>query len=342
MSISQRTQNILNFLIGEETMSADKLSKSTGLNLRTIQRELSELVKAKLVEKIGSGNNVDYKIGLIGKIELHPNPKLLDDRRLESGKITVFDFDILGVLKHHQNLFNTEDMGILNDEIQNFKSKTSDHGLSFKKEIERLVIEFSWKSSQIEGNTYSLLETEELLRNKVVLESHSQYETQMILNHKNAFDFIINNPQYFKYLTPAKIQELHYLLTNNLGIEKGYRSHGVGITGSSFKPLDNVYQISEAMTLMCDTLNSQTPIVRGLLAGLLVSYIQPFGDGNKRTARTLSNAILHNYDLPLLSFRSVKVEDYRNAIISFYEYNSIYLYKRLFISQIQYFGKAYF
>src|SRR5699024_211601 len=116
----------------------------------------------------------------------------------------------------------------------------------YSKELERLAIDLSWKSSQIEGNTYSLLETERLLKEKQTASGKTKAEATMLINHKEAIDFIIKNKNYLETLTILKIENIHRLLAKELGIERNIRKRRVGITGTNFKPLDNEFQIKEA------------------------------------------------------------------------------------------------
>src|SRR5574344_1024369 len=101
-----------------------------------------------------------------------------------------------------------------------------------------LLLMQSWKSSQIEGNTYSLLDTEILIKENIEAKGHKKEEAIMILNHKNALEYIFENRDYFKTITKAKIEELHTILTKDLGVEKGLRKTPVGIVGTNYKPLD--------------------------------------------------------------------------------------------------------
>ena len=108
----------------------------------------------------------------------------------------------------------------------------------------------------------------------------------------------------------------------------------VGITGTSYKPLENEYQIKEALKDLFDYLKTATSVYeKALLAVLGVSYIQPFVDGNKRTSRLLANAILMTENAAPISYRSVDDTLYKEASLIFYEQNSIEPFKKLFIEQ---------
>ena len=210
-------------------------------------------------------------------------------------------------------------------------------------EMERLGIDLSWKSSQIEGNTYSLLETERLLRESKTADGKTKEEAVMLLNHKDALRFVLDNPDYLQQLTVSHIEDIHQLLTKELSVDRGIRHRRVGITGTNYRPLDHEFQIREAMHDTCDLINSRDNVFeKALLALVLLSYIQAFSDGNKRTARITSNAILIANGYCPLSFRSVDSIDYKKAMLIFYEQNNLYAFKQIFIDQFDFAVREYF
>ena len=213
----------------------------------------------------------------------------------------------------------------------------------YQKEIERLTIELSWKSSQIEGNTYSLLETERLFKEKMVAPNKPKEDATMLLNHKDALNYLLLHTDIAKTLNLRLIEEIHSFLISELGVDRNIRSRTVGITGSAYKPIDNQFQIREAVEHMCRIINLKENIFeKALLALVLISYIQPFEDGNKRTGRMISNALLIAGDMCPLSYRSVDSIEYKKAMLLFYEQNNLYAFKNLFIEQIEFSVKNYF
>jgi Fic family protein len=198
------------------------------------------------------------------------------------------------------------------------------------------MIEFSWKSSVNEGNTYSLLGTEALIKNNVVGKGKTADETQMILNHKDAFNEAIQNRERFIKLRTADIEYIHSVLTKKLRIAKNIRKEGVKITGTKYEPLNNEYQIKEMLHNMVDLVNKKESFFeKAFLVSIIIAYIQIFEDGNKRTSRMISNAILlAHYSIPL-SYRIIDIEEYKKAVILFYELNNISYIKQLFIEQFE-------
>ena len=232
-------------------------------------------------------------------------------------------------------------MAELRKEYQNNVSNLSP--TLYKKELERLTIELSWKSSQIEGNTYSLLETERLFLEKEAVQDKSKEEASMLLNHKDALNYLMENNDIAKELNIRVLEEIHSLLTKDLGVSKNIRSRSVGITGTAYKPLNNDHQIREGLEQMCALINSRDNYFeKALLAVVLISYIQPFEDGNKRTGRMLSNALLIAHNACPLSYRSVDSLDYKKAMLLFYEQNNLTAFKKIFIEQNVFGVKNYF
>lgn len=256
----------------------------------------------------------------------------------------TFNFELIRDILPSVSLFSEDELAHLNalqDEFRQHLSQLTDN--EYRKEMERLGIDLSWKSSQIEGNTYSLLETERLLRESKTADGKTQEEAIMLLNHKYALRFVLDNPDYLQQLTVSRIEDIHSLLIKDLAVDKGIRHRRVGITGTNYRPLDNEFQIREALQSMCDLINSRTTIFdKALLALVLLSYIQAFVDGNKRTARITSNAILIANGYCPLSFRTVESIDYKKAMLIFYEQNNLYAFKQIFMQQFEFAVQEYF
>lgn len=257
---------------------------------------------------------------------------------------STFNFELIRDILPSVTLFSEDELAhlsALQDEFKQHLSQLTDN--EYRQEMERLGIDLSWKSSQIEGNTYSLLETERLLRESKTADGKTQEEAIMLLNHKYALRFVLDNPDYLQQLTISRIEDIHSLLIKDLAVDKGIRHRRVGITGTNYRPLDNEFQIREALQSMCDLINRRSTIFdKALLALVLLSYIQAFMDGNKRTARITSNAILIANGYCPLSFRTVESIDYKKAMLIFYEQNNLYAFKQIFIQQFEFAVQEYF
>jgi len=232
-------------------------------------------------------------------------------------------------------IFTSVELAALESATDEYRERTADVPTAIqKKELERLIIELSWKSSKIEGNTYTLLDTEKLILEHRKAPGHDKAEARMILNHKEAFEFIRNHKKEFLTLTRANLEHLHSMIVLGLSVGTGLRQKPVGVTGSKYRPLDNIHQITEAVEALASAISrADTPYAKALLALIGISYIQPFEDGNKRTARMMANALLLAHNCAPLSYRSVEEKDYREATMVFYELNSIVPFKKIFIEQ---------
>lgn len=311
----------------------------------TLKRVIAAGIKAGDIVAEGKARATRYRLSpqaqLLMPLNLDTYFALeVDERQVHSS----YNFELINGLLAETRLFSDKELAhldALQEEFRQHISELTDN--EYRKEMERLGIDLSWKSSQIEGNTYTLLETERLLRESKTAEGKTKEEAVMLLNHKDALSFILDNPDYLQELTVSHIEDIHQLLTKDLSIDKGLRRHRVGITGTNYHPLDNEFQIREAMRDACKLINSKYNIFeKALLTLLLLSYIQPFLDGNKRTARITSNAILIANDYCPLSFRSIDSIDYKKAMLIFYEQNSLYAFKQIFMEQFEFAVKEYF
>lgn len=309
----------------------------------TIIRDINDLIQNRLIKKIGKGRGVYYREAvenkLLGYIDIDEYfKKGPDERRVAFEK---FNFDILKNLK---DIFNKDELAELEKLNKNYADRIKKlPSAILKKEFERLAIELSWKSSQIEGNTYSLIDTEILIKEHKEARGHKREEAIMILNHKKALDYIFSNKSDYKKITIRKISDIHRLLVGGLNVSYGIRKRAVGVVGAKYRPLDNEYQLRETMENAAALINkTSNPFVKAFIAVLLISYIQLFEDGNKRTARLVGNAILSAYNVCPLSYRSVDEADYKKALILFYEQNNVRFFKELFIQQYKFSVKNYF
>lgn len=321
----------------------------TGLNLTespaTLKRMLASLVGKGEVDVVGQGRATRYSISAQAQVTMKIDiesyfKKETDERVIQSG----FNFSLINEILPKVEIFTSEEMERLNALQNQFKQNLQ--GISdteYRKEMERLGIDLSWKSSQIEGNTYSLLETEKLLKEKQTASGKTKEEAVMLLNHQDALDFILDNPDYLKKLSVRRIEDIHSLLVKELEVDKGIRKRRVGITGTNYRPLDNEFQIREALEDSCSLINAKENVFeKAILALVLLSYIQAFADGNKRTARITSNAILIANNYCPISFRTVDSIDYKKAMLIFYEQNNISAFKQIFIEQFAFAVEQYF
>lgn len=345
--MDKRDQEIIIFIRSREsTRSSDVHAYLTqsgdGLSLVSVKRIISRLESEGILKVRGIGPSTSYSLTEYGKlmtpVDAEKYTTVDPDKRYGAKTYNPELFSSLSF-----DLFSVEEKNVLEAATKYFNSKSA--GVSealHKKELERFVIELSWKSSKIEGNTYTLLDTEALILRGKEAEGKSKEETKMILNHKNAFTYIYENREKFEELTKKNLEDIHRLLVEDLNVQNNFRSKPVGIAGSIYRPLDNQYQIAEAVeSLSAAIAHIQYPYSKALIALLGISYIQPFEDGNKRTARIMANALLLAHKLSPISYRSVDEKTYREAVLVFYELNSLVPFKKIFIDQYDFAARNY-
>jgi Fic family protein len=338
---------LLEFIEVNPSLSSKEIHDDVLLDISyaTLKRMLTKLIDQNFVTYKGEGKGRKYFISPAYKIyqpiEITEYFKHeTDDRKI----IEHFNISLIKDVLSKSNVFTQEELMYLH-ELQN--KHTSNiatlNKREYTKELNRLVIDMSWKSAQIEGNTYTILETERLFNENDAAAGKTNHEATMLLNHKTALLFIAENPTYVTPLTIARVEDIHSILIKDLGVDRNIRKRKVGISGTNYKPLDNEHQIKEALHDMCVLINSRTSIFeKALLVLVLISYIQAFGDGNKRTARILCNAMLMSAGYCPISFRTVDSLEYKKAMILFYEQNNITAMKKLFMGQFEFAVNTYF
>lgn len=311
----------------------------------TMKRLLSAAVKEGNIETVGRGPATKYKLTLQAHVTMPLDLATYFDKDIDEREVQEsFNFDLIRDVLPKVEIFTKEELEVLNDAQIEFEKNTEGMTeLEYRKEMERLGVDLSWKSSQIEGNTYSLLETERLLKDKQTASGKTKEEAIMLLNHKDALDFVLDIPDYLKELSVHRIEDIHSILTKELEVERNIRHRRVGITGTNYRPLDNEFQIREALEDTCTLVNGKDNVFeKAFLTLVLLSYIQAFVDGNKRTARITSNAVLIANGYCPISFRTVDSIDYKKAMLMFYEQNNIAAFKKIFIEQFLFAVKTYF
>jgi len=342
--LNERQQKILDYILRNKSANNSDIMNylRSSVSRYTVLRDLDFLAKKGLIKKTGKGRAVRYSPVFTSNINAYFEPDLYfqkdPDERITK---TAFDPEVIDELPY---LFKEEEIKELREYNNKYLKKIKEADKEFlRKEVERLTIEFSWKSSQIEGNTYSLIDTEILIKERIEAKGHEKGEAIMILNHKNAIDYIFQNKKRFKTINLSQIEEIHWMLVSGLGVKRGVRNFPVRIIGTRYTPIEGRGNVIEALQLSIDKINSlKDPFSKALGIVLMLSYIQPFGDGNKRTARIMGNAVLLAGDICPLSYRGVDEAEYKKAIILFYEQNSARYFKELFTEQFKFAVDSYF
>lgn len=347
MDISSREQKIIAIILEKGLFQSSQVheemvKRGEDVSLVTVKRALSELATRGVLVPSGSGRARSYDIGVLGRIfadiDAHGYCAVEPDHRFG---LRRYNFELFSGMP--SDIFTNAELKILQDATREYMRRTTDIPPAIeKRELERLIIELSWKSSRIEGNTYTLLDTEKLILENKEAPGHDRKEAQMILNHKDAFLFVHEHASLFRTISRASVEQLHAILVKDLSVRLGLRGKPVGVVGSVYQPLDNAHQIREGMDALANMVSRMmTPYAKALTALLGISYLQPFEDGNKRTARLLANAILLAYTCAPLSYRSVEESEYRETMLVFYEVNSIIPFKKIFIGQYNFAARNY-
>jgi Fic family protein len=208
-------------------------------------------------------------------------------------------------------------------------------GTYAKQILGRLLIDLSWNSSRLEGNTYSLLDTKRLLDFGEEAEGKERLDAQMILNHKDAIEFLVGAPEEIGF-NRYTVLNLHALLANNLLADPqaaGRLRHiGVGIQGSVFHPLEVPQRIEECFDqVLASAAAIADPFEQAFFVMVQIPYLQPFDDVNKRVSRLAANIPLIKGNFAPLSFIDVPQKGYTDAMLGVYELNRTELLRDVFI-----------
>ncbi|MDA3877631.1 MAG: Fic family protein [Halothiobacillus sp.] len=192
---------------------------------------------------------------------------------------------------------------------------------------ERNLIDLNWNTSRLEGNTYSLLETQLLLEEGAAAAGKTVEETQMLLNHKEAIKMLVEQAEEVG-VNRFTICNLHTLLSDNLMVDPAasgrIRNKAVSIGGSVYHPLEVPQLVEEQLTRLLDKANAiEDPFEQSFFLMVQLPYLQPFEDVNKRVSRLAANLPMIKQNICPLSFVDVPQEDYLRALIGVYELNRV-------------------
>ncbi|HET7552461.1 MAG TPA: Fic family protein [Gemmatimonadaceae bacterium] len=199
----------------------------------------------------------------------------------------------------------------------------------------RLLIDLSWGSSRLEGNTYSRLDTKNLIEFGQRAEGKDAWEAQMILNHRAAIELLVEQAEHIGF-NRYTFLNLHALLSENLlddpGDEGGLRQRLVGIEGSAYTPPGVPQKIQEWFDLSLEKAAAiPDPFEQAFFVMVQLPYLQPFADVNKRTSRIAANIPLIRANLFPLSFVDVPKQAYIEGLLAIYEFNRIELLRDVFV-----------
>lgn len=209
---SKRQDYILAFLQKAGSATRNEIAQHLAregfvLSNVTLLRDLGALVCARLVERSGAGRGTRYALGIQSALTFPMDVDAYfalgqDERML---RCQSFNFSVFQEMQHLLDDQDIAELDALNRFYLQKRAKLSP-GLVLR-ELERFMIEFSWKSSRMEGNTYTVFEAEHLLKEKVPASGKRAEETQILLNHKKALEHVLKAPENFREISIAKIRE---------------------------------------------------------------------------------------------------------------------------------------
>jgi hypothetical protein len=255
---------------------------------------------------------------------------------LSARKPVGYNRDFLGSYRPRETFYLAEDARARLAEIgARHIGGQGDAGTYARQILNRLLIDLSWNSSRLEGNTYSLLDTKRLIEFGQEAEGRDRLEAQMILNHKDAIEFLVGNAGEIGF-NRYTILNLHGILANNLLPDQRaagrLRQIGVGIDGSVYHPLETPALVEECFDRLLATAEAITdPFEQSLFVMAQLPYLQPFDDVNKRVSRMAANIPFIRGNLSPLAFTDVPRGLYSHAVLGVYELNQVELLKDVFI-----------
>ena len=346
-----------------EALSRDSSGTvSRSISRRTLQRYLTHLVKEGRLQAEGKARAVRYRIS--SEIEISPRLHSVDivaeepiaeykiekliplstialsiqenvRKPIQARRPVGYNRDFLINYRPNETYYLSE--SIRKHLLQKGKPQENHRpaGTYAKQILNRLLIDLSWNSSRLEGNTYSLLETERLLELGEAPEGKNSREAQMILNHKAAIEFLVESADHLRFNTYT-ILNLHAFLSDNLLSDQrecgSLRSKPVGIAKSVYQPLAIPQLIYDYFQQILDTAEAITdPFEQSFFVMVQMPYLQPFLDVNKRVSRLAANIPFIRQNLCPLSFVDVPEKAYISGLLGVYELNRIEMLREVYV-----------
>lgn len=323
---------------------------------RTLQRWLFDLIKQQRLRKVGQARGTRYLPSKVGHLTAFGTVRAIVTAQAEiviplSVEAKAIEAHVMQPLQKrtpvgYQQMFldgyRPNETFYLSQSIRSellacgqAANADAPAGTYARQIAHRLLIDLSWNSSRLEGNTYSLLETERLLSLGEAAKGKNAFEAQMILNHKEAIEFLITTAAEIGF-NRYTLLNLHALLSDNLledPMGSGrLRRIAVGIGQTVFHPLEGAPRIEECFQQILDTATAiKDPFEQAFFAMVHLPYLQPFEDVNKRGSRLAANIGLIQRNLCPLSFVDVAQSTYISAMIGVYELNRVELLRDVFV-----------
>lgn len=316
------------------------LDSSLGLGDYAVKYRLEALVDSGRVIMQGTRRWAKYLPVGSGSIEIFQSKKSHELARYMSKPTAArepsyYDGALIESYEPNTSCYLSSDEQIKLEKIGTDSGNEQPAGTYARRIIDRLLIDLSWNSSRLEGNTYSLLDTRRLITFDEEVEGATAVDAQMIRNHKDAIEFLVENAEDVGF-TRHTLLNLHGLLANNLlpdPMSVGrLRMIPVGISGSTYFPLDDPHRIEAYFQLTLRKIEEiENPFEQAFMTLLFLPYLQPFDDVNKRVSRMAANIPFIKKNLIPISFIEVPEDAYSKALVGFYERDDASMMKDLFI-----------
>lgn len=349
------TTDILNSILASRSGASlsELLTKHPEIARRTAQRILANLVESNQITAQGEGRARRY-FAIEHQAETHaPNtdtdafpafiPLSADSRDIlayinqptEARKPVGYQRDFLDAYRPNETGYLPESLRRQLHRMGKTADATEPAGTYSRAVLNRLLIDLSWASSHLEGNTYSRLDTRQLIEQGKAAQGKAAIETQMILNHKTAIELLVENIESAEF-NRYTLMNLHSALAENLlpnpADEGRIRQHAVDIGKSTYRPLSTPQQIEDALDVLLGKANQiADPFEQSFFMMVHLPYLQPFADINKRTSRLAANLPLFRANLCPLTFLDVPEQAYSRATLGVYEMTRVELLRDLYI-----------
>ena len=329
---------------------AELLVRHPGIPRRTAQRWIQQLIRNGGLQATGQGRARRYLASaqlvaadnldgaFPGFIPLSADSRDIlayIDQRLEARKPVGYQQDFLDAYEPDRTWYLSEPLRRQLKRIGDTGQTGLPAGTHGRAILSRLLIDLSWASSHLEGNTYTRLDTRELIEHGKEAQGKAAAETQMILNHKTAIELLIDNADSVSF-NRYTILNLHSSLSENLvpnpADEGRLRQHPVEIGKSVYRPLAVPTQLGELLDSVLEKVDRiSDPYEQSFFVMVHLPYLQPFADVNKRTSRLAANLPLIRANLCPLTFLDVPEQAYSRAVLGVYELTRIELLRDLYV-----------
>jgi hypothetical protein len=356
---NQERELVLGALRGRDgLLSIDQVTQRLGGKLprRTLQRRLAGLVESNRVIAIGNRGGRRYYIAgafhePFAVAEDAPNRPAshdflpLSDEAVEIRRLVTRPLGARRPVGYNPSLlthYRPNRTAYLSARIRQklaaigaVTGKPLPAGTYFRQVMTRVLVDLAWNSSRLEGNTYSLLETQRLLEWGESAVGKNARDAQMILNHRAAIEMLAERPEEIGF-NRYTVCNLHALLADNLLQDSTapgrLRIRAVGVSGSVFHPLEAPQLIEDYFDQILSKAESiRDPFEQALFLMVHLPYLQPFDDVNKRVSRLAANIPLMRRNVSPLSFVDVPVGDYLNGLLGVYELNRVDYLRDVFV-----------